>query len=30
MLDFTIGCGKVNYPSGQEKVPWGAPSAHRR
>ena len=24
MLDFTIGCGKVNCPSGQEKVPWGA------
>ena len=29
MLDFTIGCGKVNCPSGQEKVPWGATSAHR-
>ncbi len=26
MLDFTIGCGKVNCPSGQEKVPWGATS----
>ena len=25
MLDFTIGCGKVNCPSGQEKVPWGIP-----
>ena len=26
MLDFTRGCGKVNCPSGQEKVPWGATS----
>ena len=33
--NFTAGCGKVNCPSGQEKVPWGAtrctvskPSAH--